>query len=1412
MREWSAGVVGRELTPRLELVESGRILEAAIPTTDEAEELFRGLPQVHLDSTGDWPRIVQLARAYIGAVDGVWSQGSLETYVQQIQTGTPLFLKEVLRLSPALRIAQAELLLDKADEVFASGELPPIESSPFSAPIHSLRRLNQAEWGDILESLIPFDVILRQDPAKTFSAMDDSTRMEYRLRIAKLARHSTCDEMHVAESALELAREAVGETYRDPRVAQRKIHIGYYLLAEGTELLKQRIAYNPSFIERIRHFVRTRNVEFYILGTFTLSLLLITAILLPLVPHHDFWAVMAALLLAMLPATQGAVDLINGIVSALGLTEALPKLDFSEGVPLESSTLVAVPTLLLNQRQVEELLFNLEARYLCNKDPNIHFALLTDLPDSSTPPPTPDDGALAEYARQSIQSLNEKYAGRGGGAFFLFHRHRVFNAPQGVWMGWERKRGKLLDLNKLLLKEHDVFPLKAGPLDVLERIRYVITLDSDTQLPTGTAARMIGTMAHPLNQAIIDPRLRIVTDGYGILQPRVGVSVASASSSRMAALYSGETGYDIYTRAVSDAYQDLFGEGIFTGKGIYDVFTFNAVLDHRFPRNALLSHDLIEGAYARAGLVSDIEIIDDYPSHYSAHTRRKHRWLRGDWQITRWLFSPVPDEAGRMVPNPISTISRWKILDNLRRSLIEPVTFLLFVFGWFFLPGGALYWTATMLLLLLLPGLVQLGFNLGRALFQGSLTGAIAGLGTFSSSLGITLLNLIFLPHHMLLSLDAIVRSLNRTFVSRRNLLDWETAAQAEAGTGAGPLNRYLTLSPVIAVGLAFLLALVNQRALLAAGPILLLWALAPAMVSWLNSSPRREEGPMSHADQVFLRRNGLLIWRYFLEFGGEENRWLIPDNVEEREWFQTRKLSPTNLGMLLNTRQAACELGFLTLPEFAVATLGTLGTYRELEKFNGHIYNWYDIESLRAIPPFTVSSVDSGNLAASLYTLHTGALEMLKRPILLARTLGALCPGERGERESSPTSVRSAIRKLAEENASSEGGWVAEELVRCRKKTILFIEEYLPWLSPRFAELAELQEGESEEVPALGEAAEYAAQLEGRLKGTNGLAGELFAALSAARMRLAELKESICHIAIEAEQHARAMDYKFLLVESRQLLSIGFDGAAGKLHSACYDLLASEARIAVFIAVAKGDIQQESWFKLSRSHVFVNGRACLMSWTGTMFEYMMPALWMRIYPDTLITRSLDAAVRIQREHVRGIPWGISESGFARTDAMGRYSYQAWGIPDLALKYGAEDGPVISPYSTFLALPVLREEAIANLRRMASLGWTGEYGFYEAADYSEGRLPKLVRSWMAHHQGMSLLAITNLLEGDVFQRWFHANPTVHAAELLLHERPLSQEAIRALAKEDRYEDETEDLGDEEASAKRPSEDGSRIAS
>lgn len=1414
---------GNQLTPQLELLESTRLLKGVITGTESTKDGFSQIPHVRLPSGEVLPQVIFLAEGYLSAAR-IWSPESLAVYVQQFQRRDPLLLQEITFLPQALKLAQLEFILDRADEAFAAGELPPIEDSPFSIPLHGLRRLEQCEWRPVLEPLIAFDAILREDPAGTFAKMEDETRGMYHLRIASMASHANFSEVATAQAALDLARESMMTPHPDPRLALRRAHIGYYLLAEGVPQLHHRVGYHPPPMERLRGMMRHWNEEFYILGTFTLSVLLITAIILPLVPHHDYWAVIGALLFALLPVTQGAVDLINGSITALMKAEPLPKLDFSKGVPAEMTALVIVPTLLMHEKQVTELFEELEARYLANQDPNIHFGLLTDLPDTTTRPPDEDDSPLVLLALRLVNELNAKYAGQHGGSFFLLHRHRVFNARQGVWMGWERKRGKLLDLNKLLVHAFDTFPVKAGPLQLLDHVRYVITLDSDTQLPRGSAARLTGTIAHPLNRAIIDPRLRIVTAGYGILQPRVGVSVGSASRSRMAALYSGETGFDIYTRAVSDAYQDLFGEGIFTGKGIYEVSVLHELLENRFPRNALLSHDLIEGAYVRAGLATDIEVIDDYPSHYSAHTRRKHRWLRGDWQIMRWLFSPVPDEAGRSVVNPISTISRWKIFDNLRRSLIEPVTFLLFIFGWFFLPGGPVYWTIATLIVLLLPGFVQLGFNFSRALFNASVVGAKESLYTFASSFGITILNLIFLPHHMLLSLDAIVRSLNRTLISGKNLLDWETAAQAEAGTSKSSLDRYLNLSPVIALLIAAALAWTRPHALLAAAPVLVLWALAPVAVFWLDSPPRRVEGPLSVEDRLFLQHQALQIWRYFSEFGCEENHWLIPDNVEEQNTLQVRTLSPTNLGMLLNSRQAAYEFGFITLPEFAAQTLETLGTYDRLEKHRGHIFNWYNIESLQPIAPKIVSAVDSGNLAASFYTLHTGALDLLKRPLLNPNTFTALDEmlhggfetshrrqKERHRRASSGLETTQAlVHKMMEEQLPSlntEGGaqgWLAEEALRRHHALAQFVEEYTPWLLPRFAPLFEyfglaasenktdLQSKQDKQIPTLQAATQYVAALERRIVDTpvthaegsslNTLAAELRSLLPAAREKLSELHSQIADIAARAEQCAEAMEFGFLLVESRQLLSIAYDGTTGELHSACYDLLASEARIASLLAIAKGDIPQQAWFRLSRAHVVVNGRASLLSWTGTMFEYMMPALWMRTYPDTLIARSLQAAVRIQRDYVRDIPWGISESGFAETEESGRYRYQAWGIPSLALKYGAEDGPVISPYSTFLALPLLRNDALANLRRMAAMNWTGAYGFYEAADFTQGKQPRLVRSWMAHHQGMSLLALANLLHDNIVQQWFHANPCVRATQLLLHEKPLSTDMINSLKK------------------------------
>ena len=676
----------RELTPQLEFLESTRALEGVLQGMTAAAPEFRDLPHVTVAGGEAIPRVMNLTERYLSAAQGIWSADSLSVFVQAAQPHDVLRLHEILLLPAALKLAQLEYLLDRADEVFTQATLPSIENSPFSAPLHSLRRLGQFEWPDVLEPLVPFQATLAADPANVFSRMEEETRDRYRLRVAELARHADASEMEVAATALKLAHQASTHPNPDPRLHRRLSHIGYYLLEGGFAQLSHQIGYHPPPAERLRALIYQRNEDFYILGIFVLSLLLIVALIAPLVPHQTFALVIGALFLALLPATQGAADLVNNIVTAILRPQALPKLDLSHGIPAEHATLVVIPTLLLSEHGVREMFEDLEARYLANQDPHLHFGLLTDLPDSQARPEPEDRNPLVALALTLTDDLNRKYAGQRGGAFLLLHRHRTFNARQGAWMGWERKRGKLLDLNKFILGDYDSFPSKAGPTDVLRTVRFVITLDSDTQLPRGTAARMIGTMAHPLNQAIVDPELRIVTLGYGILQPRVGVSVSSAARSRLATLYSGETGFDIYTRAVSDVYQDLFGEGIFTGKGIYEVSILHQVLDRRFPRNALLSHDLIEGAYARAGLVTDIEVIDDYPSHHSAHTRRKHRWVRGDWQIVQWLSGHVPDESGHQVPNPISTVSRWKIFDNLRRSLVEPVTFLLLVCGWFFLP------------------------------------------------------------------------------------------------------------------------------------------------------------------------------------------------------------------------------------------------------------------------------------------------------------------------------------------------------------------------------------------------------------------------------------------------------------------------------------------------------------------------------------------------------------------------------------------------------------------------------------------------------------------------------------------------------------------------------------------------------
>ncbi len=1399
------------------LHDHGKLLYTELQNARETLKPVRKIPHVRREGGLTVPRVLALAEGFLVFCGYQFNEQALGAYVEAYQQIMVLKTAELWALAPALKLVLLEQVAERGPAVLQD----PQASNGVGACVRSLQEIGQTSWKDVLEPLIASDKILRGDPAGAYSRMDYESRELYRNQVVAIAEQSDCGEVEVASEAIALARAAAQQKHASGRVAQRRSHVGYYLVAEGAPLLHQKTNYRPPFAQRVQMFLRRYPDSFYVPGIEILTLVILLGLLLPVVVvYSSVPLILFSILVLLVPCSQAAVELMNYLATNVLAPRILPKLDLSQGMPEDCLTLVAVPSLLLNEKQVRRLVEDLEVRFLGNHDRNLHFALLSDLPDSSEPPK--EDDPLVDLCARLIGELNEKYAGRAMGSFLLLHRHRIYNPRERVWMGWERKRGKLLDLNKLLRNQYDSFPVKVGDTSVLERIRFVITLDADTELPRGTAHRMVGALAHPLNQAIIDPERNVVVAGYGILQPRVGVSVQSAASSRLAQIYSGQTGFDIYTRAVSNVYQDLYGEGIFAGKGIYEVDTVHGVLDRRFPRNALLSHDLIEGAYARAGLASDIEVIEDYPSHYSAYNRRKHRWLRGDWQIAGWLRAWVYDESGRPAPNPISIVSRWKIFDNLRRSLVEPATFLLLLLGWLMLPGRPRYWTLATLLLLFLPAWSQFLFTLLRAAFDWNRQIARDALdGLFDANVSV-LLTLTFLAHQTLLSVDAVVRAVVRRTVTRRRLLEWETAAEAESGARRRtPIDTYLDLMPLLAAGVGVVLWYLRPSGFWPALPILLLWAGSKPISLWLNRPPRPLRHEVSHKDELFLRRAALRTWRYFAELCTEEHNWLVPDNVQEEPPAVAARISPTNLAFLLNARQVACEMGYLSVAELAELTRRTLATTGRLSKHRGHLYNWYDTRTLEPLPPRFVSSVDSGNLAAGLWTLQRGLLRALTQPLVAHAAAEGLLdhlrtlvnfrafPRRRFRRIQQQMKQAGwlqhllsfpdgALGDLPPRVAASplrvrEARWFLEEAearVRAVKQAVRL---HAPWLLPEFAPVRKdpaMNLKSSFEGLALARLPEFIDALSVRLQlallhstptaAQKELYERLQTMLPEARAQAVKLTCDLRACAEDAGALADTMDFRFLLNRRRKLLSAGYDADAQKLHTACYDLLASESRTAVFVAIAKEDIPQESWFLLGRAHTLHEGQPVLLSWTGTMFEYLMPALWMRTHPNTLLDRSRAVAVQAQQDYTQGkrAPWGISESAFYETDEAGNYQYFAFGLPKLALRKGAQDALVISPYSTFLALPVNPAAALHNLRRMSALGWMSVYGFYESADFSRARRNwlrryQLVRCWMAHHQGMSLLAVANFLHDGVVQEWFHSDPRVMATELLLHEKPVA---------------------------------------
>jgi len=1284
-----------------------------------------------------------------------------------------------------------------------------------SNSIGSLRLLASMDWREFVETLSTVEQVLRDDPADVYPHMEFATRDSYRHAVERIARHSDAGEAEVARAAVQLARAAAAQ----PQPAAHRSHVGYYLVDAGQAQLERAVTMRASLAHRVRRIAARHPLAWFAGAILTTTLLLA---LLPLaIASYGFatplaalpvgaWVVAVAVAALLMSASQLAVAIVNLFAPLLVQPRALPRMDFSFGIPSASRTLVVVPSMLTSTHGIDALAEALEVRFLANRDAHLHFALLTDFLDA--PEQTqPGDEALLGHARECIEALNRRYteAGErphGGDCFFLLHRPRRWNDADRVWMGHERKRGKLGDLNALLRGAgHERFSLVVGDTTVLPCVRYVITLDTDTQLPRDAARKFVATMAHPLNRPRLGgrPEAPRVTGGYGILQPRVGVSLAAASRTRYARLFGGDAGIDPYTRAVSDVYQDLFGEGSFIGKGIYDVDAFEQVLGERLPEGRVLSHDLLEGGYARSGLISDVELVEESPARYDADVKRRYRWLRGDWQIAAWALPRVPtalhatgDDRKRAAAvrgaNPLSALSRLKILDNLRRSVVPGAMMLLLLLGWAVLVQPLL-WTLAALAVLLAPALISLASDLVRKpdalAWRTHLPDVASAAGR---RLAQALVALATVPYEAWFSFDAIVRTLWRLQVSHRGLLEWQTSAEAsvrQPATAVGDLAatwRRMAVAPALAAITFAGLAVGRPEALVAALPVLLLWAAAPAIIWWLNQPLARRQSTLSDAQVQQLRALARRTWAFFETFVGPADHHLPPDNVQEHPVKRVaHRTSPTNIGLSLLATLAARDFGYLTTTELIERTGATLDTMARMERHRGHWFNWYDTQTLQPLRPAYVSSVDSGNLAGHLMTLRAGLKGLADGPLHddalfggLEDTLRLLQQALRSGGDTG--SVERFAALLAEMRAASLH--TPDELRAAWQALTQRANEVLAAL-PRTAPAADVPLDMSLDVTlAQPEAQRWAQSLKRQCEAAAAEVGSLSsppaarspgrwndAALAARRGQLLQLCERIGAMA--------EMDFGFLYDPERDLLAIGYNVDDRRRDTGHYDLLASEVRLASFVAIATGQIPQASWFALGRQLATLDRKTVLLSWSGSMFEYLMPMLVMPSYENTLLDETMRGAIERQVRYGRqcGVPWGISESGYNATDAQLNYQYRAFGVPGLGLKRGLAADLVVAPYATMMALMVDPKAAVSNLQRLADEGLAGTFGYHEAIDYTPSRLPRgeksaVVRSYMAHHQGMGLLALAYLLLDQPMQRRFESDPALQATLLLLQER------------------------------------------
>lgn len=1324
--------------------------------------------------------------------------------------------------------------------------------------ITSMRLLSNLNWQNFFESVSLLDRVLERDSSGDYAKMNFATRDHYRHTVERISKRTMVQEREVADKAVSLGKARAQIDSSD----LRRSHVGYYLHDEGLLELEKHYRYRPDIKERLFRMFKAYPTFFYV-GSFFLLVTLICAG--PLYYAASFGASAISLLLILvlifIPCSDLAVSFLNFVLTHSLHPRPLMKMSLAGGVPESSRTLVVIPCLLFDQKTISELLEKLEVHYLGNTEPQLYFALLTDYVDAKAEY-TDTDKILLKSAVEGISQLNVKYGGEGSRPFALFHRRRLWNPVEEVWMGWERKRGKIHELNRLLRGAADTsFEVVTMASDLLTTFKYVITLDADTQLTRDSARKLIGTISHPLNRAYFDTEKGRVTKGYGVIQPRISISLDSSSKSVFAQIFSGYTGIDPYTTAVSDVYQDVFGEGSYTGKGLYDIDAFEASLKDRVPENTILSHDLFEGLFARAALVTDIELLDDYPTNYSSFFCRQHRWTRGDWQIAPWMFPVVRMVNGSYSRNRLPMISRWKIYDNLRRSLVAPGIFLLFVMSWFLLPGSPLIWSGLAFLTLIFPSIAHV--TSGILISPRGISWTSNFWTTFGDAklhFAQVGLSLIFLCHQAYIQLDAIARVLYRMMFSKKKHLEWTTAAQQEKehSKKSRTFRQGFWPTEIILAVLLFLLLIQGEIVAIAMGvPLIVVWACYPYVVSFTGHRRQRQIEVLEEDDKDLFREVSRRVWLFFETFVGPDDNWLPPDNFQEDpEPKIAHRTSPTNIGLYGMAIVSAKDFGYLS-SRVCVDRLGLLfTTLKKMERFEGHLYNWYDTNTLEPLYPRYISVVDSGNYAAYLLAIKQSCIELKNEPYLSFKFLeGIMTTLNIIEMElnqllsqkhsTSSITIQHLLIHIHESkhvigNSEPENLFDWHVLLRFLRQSLDDVRDSLTaleyehgvrhyerikrWVDALCLQVRDLQVDISLFAPYIAHSnfnKEYFANVEN--EDTASLWNELYQVLgekatpvkipvnienglqlireirdkaskghsSSFSQELENLERSL----IEASTNIRLfletnenlistceslfdeINFRFLLDQERQVFYIGYNVVDSRYDNSYYDLLASEARLGSFVAIAKGDISQRHWFQMGRQLVPAEGRRALVSWSASMFEYLMPHLVMKNFENTLIDETLQAVIR--RQIIYGkklrVPWGVSEAGYNARDLNFNYQYGPFGIPGMGLKRGLGQDLVISPYSSFLAALQNPGSAAKNVRALIKQNLLTDFGFYESVDYTPERLAEkhkyaVVKSFMAHHQGMTFVAINNVLHDSIMQRRFHSELRVRAAQLLLQER------------------------------------------